>query len=199
MQEHKRRLLRQYGKPSYLTKLAESHYLSRTEPKVLYEKQRDKTGKNSYLLGIVGTQPVAGRKGEAYLNGLGQFGYQSSMARPGESNSADTGKVQRMEVELVELKTDGSHFEFLIREIIMNRIVQWEDLPDVDTVRKYLRKHPFPEDKLFSEEEFVSHVEKAEGYIDLVVEKRETAEFVCLLLYRLVSKCSSSLKGGGKK
>jgi hypothetical protein len=79
-------------------------------------------------------------------------------------------------------------YEFLIRETTVNRIAQWEDFPDEAVVREYLRKHRFPEDELYSEEEFVCQVGKAEGYIDLVVEKRETAEFICQLLSDLASE-----------
>jgi hypothetical protein len=62
----------------------------------------------------------------------------------------------------------------------------WCGLPDADTVRQYLKKHPFPRDKLYPEKAFLEDVEKATGYIHLVVERQETAEFICDLCYALI-------------
>ena len=90
----------------------------------------------------------------------------------------------KMGYELMELKTDGSHCELLIRETIMNRITEWEDLPNADAVRRYLKNNPFPKDGLYSEEEFLKEVDGG-GYIHLWVEKRETAEFIADLCYEL--------------
>ena len=86
----------------------------------------------------------------------------------------------------MELKTDGSHCEFILRESVMDNIVTWECLPDTDTVKEYLKKHLFPKDKLYSEQDFLADVGKAAGYIHLWVEKRETAEFICELCYALI-------------
>jgi hypothetical protein len=91
-----------------------------------------------------------------------------------------------MVFELMELKTDGSHYEFLIRESIMDEIVTWEWLPGVDAVRQYLKKHPFPQDELYPEKAFLDDVQKATGYIHLVAERQETAEFICDLCYALI-------------
>jgi hypothetical protein len=65
-------------------------------------------------------------------------------------------------------------------------LMTWECLPDVDTVRQYLGKHPFPQDKLYPEKAFLEDVQRAVGYTHLVVEKRETAEFVCDLCSDLI-------------
>jgi len=43
-----------------------------------------------------------------------------------------------MGIRLMELKTDGSHYEFIIRESVMDNIVIWEYLPAVDTVKESL-------------------------------------------------------------
>jgi len=91
-----------------------------------------------------------------------------------------------MGIRLMELKTDGSHYEFILRESVMDNIVIWECLPAVDTVKEYLKKHPFPRDKLYSEQEFLEDVEKAVGYIHLLVKKSETAEFICGLCSDLI-------------
>jgi hypothetical protein len=91
-----------------------------------------------------------------------------------------------MGIRLMELKTDGSHYEFIIRESVMDNIVIWECLPAVDTVKEYLRKHPFPKDELYSQKEFLEDVQKAAGYTHLMVEKRETAEFICELCSALI-------------
>jgi hypothetical protein len=91
-----------------------------------------------------------------------------------------------MGIRLMELKTDGSYYEFIIRESVMDNIVIWECLPAVDTVKEYLKKYPFPKDKLYSQKEFLEDVEKAAGYIHLLVKKRETAEFICELCSALI-------------
>ena len=91
-----------------------------------------------------------------------------------------------MGIRLMELKTDGSHCEFILRESVMDNIVTWECLPDTDTIKEDLKEHSFPKDKLYSEQEFLEDVEKAAGYIHLWVEKRETAEFICDLCYELI-------------
>ena len=86
----------------------------------------------------------------------------------------------------MELKTDGSHYEFMIRETIVNNMMTWEDFPGVDGVKKYLKNHPFPKDKLYSEDEFLEEVEGSDMFIWLHVEKRETAEFILNLIYELI-------------
>jgi len=91
-----------------------------------------------------------------------------------------------MGIRLMELKTDGSHYEFIIKESVMDNIVTWECLPDADTVKRYLRKHSFPKDELYSEKAFLEDVDKASGYIHLLVEKKETAEFICDLCSELI-------------
>ena len=45
-----------------------------------------------------------------------------------------------MGFELMEIKNDGSHYEFIIRETVMNNIVDWQDLPDVGAIKKYLKE-----------------------------------------------------------
>ena len=91
-----------------------------------------------------------------------------------------------MGIRLMELKTDGSRYEFIIRESVMDNIVIWECLPTVDTVKEYLKKHPFPKDEFYSQKEFLEDVEKAAGYMHLLVKKRETAEFICELCSALI-------------
>lgn len=86
----------------------------------------------------------------------------------------------------MEQKTDSSHYEFMIRETIMNNIMTWEDLPHIDEVKEYLKNHPFPNDKLYSEDEFLEEVEGSGMFIWLQVEKRETAEFILNLIYELI-------------
>ena len=68
----------------------------------------------------------------------------------------------------------------------MDEIVRWECLPGVDAVKQYLKRHPFPQDKLYAEKAFLEDVAKATGYIHLVVERQETAEFICDLCYALI-------------
>jgi hypothetical protein len=112
--------------------------------------------------------------------------YQVSLSYSNNHKEVKVKKPQKMGIRLMELKTDGSHYEFLIRESVMDEIVTWECLPDADTVRQYLKKHRFPKDRLYSEKVFLEDVAKATGYIHLFVERRRTAEFISDLCSALI-------------
>lgn len=86
----------------------------------------------------------------------------------------------------MELKTDNSHYEYIVKESVGQNIVTWECLPDIELVKKYLKKHPFPKDKLYSKQEFLADVKNASGYIHLWVQRAETADFICELIYELI-------------
>lgn len=186
LQKYRGEPVRTYLRPSPLTKLAESYYLSEAESKSLYEKARKTAADNWYFSRRAEVKVLAEKKGVEDLDGLGRFLYLPSVAYSNSCKEMAIKKPRKMRFELMELKTDGSHYEFLIRETIINRIVEWKNLPDVDTVWEYLGTHMFPKDKCYSEEDFLAEVENRRGYIHLVVEKRETAEFVCDLCYELI-------------
>ena len=112
--------------------------------------------------------------------------YQASLSYSKNCKGVGVKELEKMGIRLMELKTDGSHYEFLIRESIMDEIVTWECLPDADTVRQYLKKHRFPKDRLYSEKAFLEDVTKRTGYIHLFVERRRTAEFICDLCCALI-------------
>src|SRR3989339_398977 len=57
-------------------------------------------------------------------------------------------KSNRVGFELIELKTDGSHYEFIIKDTIKNRIIGWQSIPGSDVFMEYLKEHLFPKDKL---------------------------------------------------
>ena len=86
----------------------------------------------------------------------------------------------------MELKTNGSHKEFILKESIGENIVTWECLPDVEAIRKYLKGHKFPKDKCYSQKEFIENAAFAQSYIHLWVEKKETAEFIAELIHELI-------------
>ena len=86
----------------------------------------------------------------------------------------------------MELKTDDSHKEFILKESIGDNIVTWECLPEIEIIRKYLQKHEFPEDKTYSIKEFIEDAAFAAGYIHLSVERQETADFIAELVYELI-------------
>jgi len=166
VQTYREELLRQYAKPSSRGKLAEYHYIC-LSPRARVQGSANK------------------KSGQDVLD-WARLLYQVSIPYSNNCKEVDEKKSQKMGIRLMELKTDGSHYEFLIRESIMDEIVTWECLPGADTIEEYLRKHPFPQDKLYAEKTFLEDVEKATGYIHLVVEKRETAEFVCDLCSDLI-------------
>jgi len=94
-------------------------------------------------------------------------------------------RKRRVGLKLIELKTDGSCFEFLIHETVRNKILGWGWLPDVSVFREYLKKNGFPIDKLYSEQQFLNDVEQASGFIRLKVGRKNTAEFICKMIYEL--------------
>jgi len=91
----------------------------------------------------------------------------------------------RVELKLIELKTDGNCFEFLIHETVRNKILGWCSLPDVDAFKEYLKKNAFPEYELYSEQNFLDNVENASGFMRLKVARKETAEFILKMIYEL--------------
>ena len=91
-----------------------------------------------------------------------------------------------MGIRLMELKTDGSHKEFILKESVGENIIIWECLPAVEEILEYLKENPFPEDKCYSQKEFIEDAALAAGYIHLWVEKEETAEFIAGLIYELI-------------
>ena len=100
-----------------------------------------------------------------------------------------------MGIELIELKRDGSCCKFILRETMMNRLLVWPNLPDTETVKKYLKKHPFPKDKYCTEAKFLQEIENNNSYIQIIVETPENAGVireVCREL--LIMKIASSLK-----
>ena len=91
-----------------------------------------------------------------------------------------------MGFELIEMKTDGSRYEFIIRETIMNEILRWDDFPEIDAVKKYLEKHHFPKDSLYTEEDFIEEIEGSDRYIHLIVEEPDTADFIINMCCELI-------------
>jgi len=159
-------LLRHYVRRSSIPKLAEYHYISFSPGAKV--------------------QGLANKKHRQDIDDWTRLLYQLSIPYSNNCKEVFVNKSQKMTFELMELKTDGSYYEFIIRESIMDDIVTWECVPDVDTVKQYLKKHPFPKDKLYPEKAFLQDVEKATGYIHLAVEKRTTAEFICELFHALI-------------
>lgn len=53
-------------------------------------------------------------------------------------------------------------------------------------ILEYLKEYPFPEDKTYSQKEFIEDAAYASGYIHLWVEKEETAEFIAELIHELI-------------
>ena len=95
-----------------------------------------------------------------------------------------------MGIKLLELKigTEDRH-DYLVKESVCEEIVNWECLSfmsGVESVKEYMETNPYPEDKLYSKQDFLKDVERATGYILLSVEKTETAEYIAELVYDLI-------------
>jgi len=165
-QRHRERLSRLYIRSYSPARLAEYHYFL-LSPRAKVQGSANK------------------KRGQDVLD-WARLLYQVLMSYSNNCKEVGVEKSQKMAFELMELKTDGSHYEFLIRESIVDDIVTWECLPDADTIKEYLKKHPFPQDKLYPEKAFLEDVQRAVGYIHLVVENRQTAEFICDLCSALI-------------
>lgn len=186
LQDYREKFLPRHERAPTIRKMAASYFVSRTEARPLNMQARRTSGRDCYLSLRTGTRAFGGKKAKGDVDGWERFFFQPIRTYSNNCKKVCVKKPQKMRFKLVELKTDGSHYEFLIRETIMNQIVEWEDLPDVDTVREYLRKLPFPKDKCYWKEDFLDEIEKTGGHIHLFVEKRDTAEFICKLCYELI-------------
>lgn len=82
------------------------------------------------------------------------------------------------------LKPDEQKFIFKISAT--EHILHYEELLIGDEkLKEYLKKYPFPKDKYYNEETFLEDL-KCEGYVCVIVEKRDTADYIANLFYDLV-------------
>jgi uncharacterized protein (DUF1697 family) len=87
-------------------------------------------------------------------------------------------------IETVEDRKDG--FGFLFEILSTCHILHYDELLiSKEDLKKYLKDNPFPEDKEYSEEDFI-HDFDSEGAVSVFVEKRETAEYIAILLGELI-------------
>lgn len=186
LHKYRSRFPRRYVRSSSLTKSLESHYIPIVKSNLLYKKARKTAWRNSYLFPKPETQLLNEKTCGQYLYGWKRLFCQDPMTCSKIFKEEDLEKSKKMKFVLMELKTAGNHYGFLVIETTTNRIVEWEDLPDVDMVQEYLRKHIFPEDKYYFKETFLEEIEMTGGHICLLVEKRETAEFICRLCCELI-------------
>jgi len=95
-----------------------------------------------------------------------------------------------MSIRLIEVKQDNHHREnereFLFKISTTEHVLHWEELLlDEDKIKKYLKQNPFPKDKYYSKKEFFNDI-SCEGYVCVLVEKVETAEYIAELFYELI-------------
>jgi hypothetical protein len=121
--------------------------------------------------------------------------YQITIPNEYNANRANIKKPDKVIFELLELKTDGKNYELLIWDCIKNSIVTWGYLPNTEKIKEYLKKNPFPKDALYTEQMFWEDSENAYGYISLIVEKRETGQFICDLCSALSTRYKISKRG----
>ncbi|MHA1755900.1 MAG: hypothetical protein ACTSVV_03955 [Promethearchaeota archaeon] len=89
-----------------------------------------------------------------------------------------------IEVKDSYLKPDEQ--KFIIKESTSETILHWQDLwIDEEKLKEYLKENPFPKDKYYSKKEFLQDLE-CEGYVSISVNKKETAEFIAELFYKLI-------------
>ena len=87
-------------------------------------------------------------------------------------------------VETKETRKDG--YGFLFKISTTDQILDYEGLMlDKDRVKEYFKEKPFPKDKHYSKQDFLTDLD-CSGAVSLFVEKRETAEYIADLLYGLI-------------
>jgi len=94
-----------------------------------------------------------------------------------------------MSIRLIETKSEylkKDEREFLFKVSATEHILHYEELMlDDERLKEYLKDNPFPQDKYYTKEIFLSDL-SSEGYISVICEKIETAEYVSNLIYELL-------------
>jgi len=94
-----------------------------------------------------------------------------------------------MGTRLIEVKDSAlreNEREFLFKISATEHILHYEELMlDDEKVKEYIKEIPFPKDKHYNKETFLQDL-NSEGYVCVIVEKRETAEYIAELFNELV-------------
>jgi hypothetical protein len=168
--------------------MAGSYFVSRVEAELQREKPRRSYRAGRYLALTAESRALGAERNSKEADDWARFFCQPIVAYSNKCREVDAEESQKMRFELVEMNNPGSHYEFLIREGVANWLVEWKDLPEVNAVREYLKTHGFPDDKCYSEGEFLDEVENGSGEIFLCVEKRRTADFILNLCHELIGE-----------
>jgi hypothetical protein len=185
--------LQRYVRPSSVDESTRPYYRPREKPRMPYYDYYDNGRTNRRYLHLSLARALKRSRDEKHDEGFEDWVkllYLPVTTYLENGKQAAKEKTKKKDLALMELKTHSRHYGFIICDGVMDTIVTWECLPDVDTVRQYLKGHSFPDDRLYSKEAFLRDVQKATGYIHLIVEKRETAEFICNLCCALIGTSS---------
>ena len=177
--------LPRYERTPTVRTMKASHFFDRIEQQALRRLARKKTPKDSYLSLTAATEVFTKNKYRENKDDWVRF-FEPIVIYSNHHKAIKIKKSKKVGFELIELKTDGTCYEFLIRKTTINRFVEWEDLRDVNIVREYLKTHDFPDDQCYSKKAFLDEVENVGGYILLCVERRRTAKFILNLCRELI-------------
>lgn len=91
-----------------------------------------------------------------------------------------------MGIKLIELKVEpnADYQDFIFKESVSEQILNW-NLLDINSVKEYINKNPFPKDKYLTKEEFLLNL-SSDCYMEVRVEKEKTAEYIAELIYEVV-------------
>lgn len=93
-----------------------------------------------------------------------------------------------MGIRLIEVKNENlkpDEREFLFKISTTEHILHYEELMIGEKqLKEYFKKYPFPKDK-YKKETFLEDL-KCEGYVCIIVEKIETAQYIAELFYNLL-------------
>ena len=184
------RFLPRYERDPAAETMEASYFVYRVEQEALRRLARKKARQNSYLSLSAAAQAFAEKEHKEKEEGWVRF-LEPIAIYSNQHKKVEIEKPKKVGYELIELKNPGTHREFLIREKVTCQLVKWDDLPVGNIVWEYIKRHGFPEDKYYSEEDFLNDVKNRSSEIFLCVESRETADFVLKLCHGLIGRFTS--------
>ena len=93
--------------------------------------------------------------------------------------------IRKIEVKGEYLKDDEREFLFVVKATA--RVLHYDEFMVADeAVARYIAQHPAPKDRCFDIKTFQHDLAACDGYISIVVEKEETADYVTELIEGLL-------------
>ncbi len=95
-----------------------------------------------------------------------------------------------MSIMLKEIKEEDTRLgrHFAVWSGFNSSFMDYDDLGfSRDSIENYIKEHPFPKDKHYSEEEVVDDFTSADGSVTMSCEKEETADWVVEMINKFIT------------